>query len=220
MLSNNGVFSLPTTFITGVASYASGAILSNYIDFNNIGSNFLVHSNFGQYSLTVGVGGTVISATSNLDSTNSNITPIFDTANNQYSTGLLPNPARIRAITILTAGTTAFTSSNADVVMNIRGCNINNSIVTVNCNVLYAFIFILIVFKIAWNICSIEKVFYNFILIFLKYTISLPFTFPYFIKSNIRLTVFFVKTLISLHILSLRFKRALIIVFFRIFQDF
>jgi hypothetical protein len=138
LLSNNGVHPLPATYITGVASYASGTILSNIIDFNNIGNFFLPHPSFGQYSLTVGVNGTVISATSNLDSTNGTTTPIFNTANTQYSTGVLPNPARIRATSILTVGTnTAFTSASADLVMRIIGSNINGSSLTVNCNVLY-----------------------------------------------------------------------------------
>lgn len=138
LLSNFGIQPVPTTYITGVVSYTSGAILSNYIDFNNIGCNFLVNPSFGQYSLTVGVNGTAISAVANLDSTNAGTTPIYDTTNTLYSSGTLPNPARVRAFTTLSDGTNAaFTSATADLVMRIRGSNINNAPVNVTCNVFY-----------------------------------------------------------------------------------
>ena len=134
LLSNNGVIPVPTNYITGVASYGVGNTINTYIQFNNIGNNFLVHPTFGQYSLRVGA--TTASAVTVLDSRNIAVTPIYFTSDAEYTNGILPNPARIRAVTTITAGT-AFTSASADLQMNIRGCNIVNSTVDVNCNVLY-----------------------------------------------------------------------------------
>jgi len=133
LLSNIGVTSLPTNYITGVASYAIGDILNNYIDFNNIGKNFLIHSRFGQYSLRV--SGVTASSVIQLDSTNTIPTPIYNTANVLYSSGVLPNPARIQAQNAISGN--VFTSSSADLQMNIVGSNINSTSVNVNCNVLY-----------------------------------------------------------------------------------
>ena len=134
LLSNNGVIPVPTNYITGVASHGVGNTLNTYIQFSNIGNNFLVHPTFGQYSLRVGA--TAASAVTVLDSRYIAVTPIYFTSDAEYTNGILPNPARIRAATTITAGT-AFTSASADLQMNIRGCNIVNSTVDVNCNVLY-----------------------------------------------------------------------------------
>ena len=139
MLSNDGVFPLPSNYITGVASYSPGNILSNFIDISNIGKNFLNSANLGQYALTIGANGPVISDTTIL---NSITTPILNTTNTVYSSGVLPNPARIHVTSILTIGANvAFTSDNADLVMNIVTRNIREPTSggqnVFNCNVLY-----------------------------------------------------------------------------------
>jgi hypothetical protein len=140
MLSNNGVFPLPTTYITGVASYKSGDILSNFIDFNNIGRNFLVRQNFAEYFLRVGFTGLAISGVTNLLGSSAGETSyIFDTSNTLYSTGILPNPARISAKTTFNNPTAdSFTSANTNLVMNILGKNITSSTAVItNCNIYY-----------------------------------------------------------------------------------
>ena len=136
-LSNIGATGPVVNYITGVASCINGSIFSNFINITNLGNLYLPYASFGNYSLVV--GGTTASVTTNLDSTNSSTTPIYNTANALYSSGVLPNPARIQSvITLNDATSTAFTPNTTSVVVRITASNLNSSVGPLSCNIRFA----------------------------------------------------------------------------------
>jgi hypothetical protein len=127
-VSYNGTPPTPTYFICGVASYTNGTNFNNYLDMSNLGTYYLAQNTttneFVSYYISIGSAarGTITYARG-LDSTPA----IFDTGNTPYTSGILPNPARIQTSVTLNDGTnTTFTSSSNDLSLTAIPVNLCN----------------------------------------------------------------------------------------------
>jgi hypothetical protein len=117
-VSYNGTPPDPTVYICGVASYANTTTFNNYLDMSNLGRYYLAkgdNNEFAAYHLSTGFTryGPIIYARG-LD-----VLPyIYDTANNIYTSGILPNPARIQtSVTLNDLTNTLFTSSTNNLTL-------------------------------------------------------------------------------------------------------
>ena len=117
----------PTVYICGVFSYSNGAIFNNYLDMNNLGTYYLAQGTNGEFvSYYISIGSTPCGASNYGKGTDA--TPsIFNTGNTLYSSGILPNPARIETTIILNdPSNRTFTSSTNDLSLTARPVNLCN----------------------------------------------------------------------------------------------
>jgi hypothetical protein len=126
-VSYNGTPPTPTYYICGVASYINTAIFNNYLDMSNLGTYYLAqgqNNEFVRYHISI--GSTPCGIMNDARSQDS-LPLIYNTANTQYTSGILPNPARIQTSITLNDGTnTTFTSSSNDLSLTAIPVNLCN----------------------------------------------------------------------------------------------
>jgi hypothetical protein len=128
-VSYNGIPPTPTEYICGVVSYTNGVSFTNFLNISNLGTYYLaqntINNEFVRYSISTGSTerGTIEYARA----TDTAGYTIYNTANDIYSEGILPNPARIRTtITLLDTNFTAYTSTSCNLSLTARAVNLCN----------------------------------------------------------------------------------------------